>query len=333
MKSSSSFNPSWWCRGAHAQTIAGALFRPTPRLKLNRRRFETPDGDFLDVDFLVADSLNGKSQAPLVLILHGLEGSSKASYVLALLAALQKRGLAGAAVNMRMCSGEANRLKQTYHSGKTEDLDFLIRECLKEFPGREMYLAGYSIGGNIVLKWLGENGFEARGKVQRAAVVSVPYDLTRAVEAMDRGFNREVYTQGLLGRLKKKVEAKQKAFPDALAYGGLKGCRTFRVFDGLVTAPLNGFRNADEYWEKTSCQFFLKNVKIPTLLIHAEDDPFFPGSLIPRDEIEKSGFIKTLFVPCGGHIGFVSGAWPWQQVPWLEERILEFLIKNHLSIP
>ncbi len=312
------FEPAWWCRGAHTQTIAGALLRPKPRLTLKRRRFETPDGDFLDVDFLAG------SKAPLVLILHGLEGSSKASYVQALLAALQKRGAAGAAVNMRMCSGEANRLKQTYHSGKTEDLDFLICQLLKEFPELEIYLVGYSIGGNIVLKWLGENGLEAQGKVRKAAVVSVPYDLAQSVEQMDRGFNREVYTRTLLGRLKKKVAVKQKAFPDAIAYGRLKDCKTFRAFDGLVTAPLNGFQDADDYWTKSSCKPFLKHVKVPTLLIHAEDDPFFPGPLIPRDEVKKSEFIKTLFVPYGGHVGFISGPWPWQQQPWLERSILDF---------
>jgi predicted alpha/beta-fold hydrolase len=242
-----------------------------------------------------------------------------------LLAAIQKREAAGAAVNMRMCSGEANRLKQTYHSGKTDDLDFLIRQCLKEFPEREIHLVGYSIGGNIILKWLGENGAGARERVQKAVAVSVPYDLARSVELLDRGFNREVYARSLLGRLKKKMAAKQKAFPDAITYGRLKNCKTFRVFDGLVTAPLNGFRDADDYWIKSSCKPFLKHVQVPTLLIHADDDPFFPGPLIPRDEMKKSGFIKTLFVPCGGHVGFVSGPWPWQQQPWLEQSILDFL--------
>lgn len=319
------FEPSWWCRGAHTQTIAGALLRPKPGLPLKRRRFEIPDGDFLDVDFLAGASFNKNSKAPLVLILHGLEGSSKASYVQALLAGLQKRGIAGAAMNMRMCSGEPNRLKQTYHSGKTEDLDFLIRQCLKEFPEREIYLVGYSIGGNIILKWLGENGPEAQGKVRKAAVVSVPYDLAQSVEVMDRGFNREVYTRMLLGRLKKKVAVKQKAFPDALISGSLKNCETFRAFDGLVTAPLNGFRDADDYWTKSSCKPFLRHVRVPTLLIHAEDDPFFPGSLIPRDEMKKSGFLETLFVPSGGHVGFISGTWPWRQQPWLERSILDFL--------
>lgn len=317
------FKPAWWCRGGHAQTIAGALFRPRPILPLNRRRFETPDGDFLDLDFLVGGPSLEKSKS-LVLILHGLEGSAKSSYVLTLLAALQKHGAQATAINMRMCSGEDNRLKQTYHSGKTEDLDFVIRECLKENPGRKIYLVGYSIGGNIVLKWLGENGAGAREKVQKAVAVSVPYDLARSVELLDRGFNREVYARSLLGHLKKKMAAKQKTFPESMAYGRLKNCRTFRAFDGLVTAPLNGFRDADDYWTKSSCQSFLKHIQVPTLLIHAENDPFFPGPLLPREEMKKSEFIKTLFVASGGHGGFVSGPWPWQQRPWLEQSILDF---------
>lgn len=320
-----SFKPAWWCRGAHAQTIAGAWLRPRPRLKLNRRRFETPDGDFLDVDFCGNSSLNGKSKSPLILILHGLEGSSKAPYVQSLLATLEKCEAEAAAINMRMCNGEANRLKQTYHSGKTEDLDFVIRQISKEFPAREIYLVGYSIGGNIVLKWLGENGRQAQGKVRKAVAVSVPYDLAQSVELIDQGFNREVYTRLLLGRLKKKLAVKQKTFPDAVAYGRLKGVRTFRVFDNLVTAPLNGFRDAGDYWTKSSSKSFLRHVKVPTLLIHAEDDPFFPGLFLPHEEIEKSGFIETLFVPCGGHVGFVSGPWPWRQDPWLERSILDFL--------
>lgn len=322
---SESFEPAWWCRGAHLQTIAGALLRPKPRLSFQRRRFETPDGDFLDVDFLAGSSFNKKSKTPLVLILHGLEGSSQAPYIQSLLAVLQKYEAVAAAVNMRMCSGEANRLKQTYYSGKTEDLDFLIRQCLKEFPEREIYLVGYSIGGNIVLKWLGENGLEAQGKVQKAAVVSVPYDLAQSVAALDQGFNGAVYTRRLLARLKKKMAVKQKTFPDAIAYGRLKHCRTFRAFDGLVTAPLNGFRDADDYWTQSSCKPFLKNVKVPMLLIHAQDDPFFPGPLLPRDEIQKSGFLQTLFVPHGGRVGFISGPWPWQQEPWLESALLNFL--------
>lgn len=320
-----SFEPAWWCRGQHLQTIAGAFFRPKPRFVFQRKRFETPDGDFLDVDFLPADRLPQKNNTPLVLILHGLEGSSQAPYVQTLLAALQKHGADAAAVNMRMCSGEANRLKQTYHSGKTEDLDFLVRQCRKEFPGREIYLVGYSIGGNIVLKWLGEKGIAAQRQVLKAAAVSVPYDLAQSVAALDQGFNGAVYTRRLLGRLKKKMAAKQKIFPDAVAYERIKGCKTFKAFDELVTAPLNGFLDAEDYWEKSSCKPFLQNIKVPTLLIHAQDDPFFPGPLLPHEEIKKSMFLQTLFVPSGGHVGFIAGPWPWQQDPWLECSLVHFL--------
>ena len=318
------FKPAWWCRGPHAQTIFGGLFRSTSRLKLDRVRLEMPDGDFLDVDFLEGPPANGKKDTPLVLILHGLEGSSRASYVQSLLAEARNRGLNAAAMNMRMCSGEPNRLRETYHSGKTEDLNFLVRYLESEGHQR-IYLVGFSIGGNIVLKWLGEQEARVAGKIQKAAAVSVPYDLAKSVELMDHGFNREVYTRALLASLKAKVLAKEKRFPEAVQHDRLKRCRTFKEFDSLVTAPLNGFKDAMEYWSQASCKNFIPSIRVPTLLIQAEDDPFFPGRLLPP-EIAGSKYLKALTLPRGGHLGFIAGKWPWKQEPWLENTILDFFL-------
>ncbi len=322
------FKPAWWCRGAHAQSIFGSLLK-TSRVPLNRKRFETPDGDFLDLDFLESD---GNKTCPRVVIVHGLEGSSKSPYVQNMLAEIERRGWRAVVLNMRMCSGEPNRVKQTYHSGKTEDLDFIVRELSKECPEEKMHLVGYSIGGNIVLKWLGEQGEKAAQTIASAAAVSVPYELARSVERMDRGFNREVYTRLLLCRLQKKLAAKKKLFPDAIRCERAGRYKTFAEFDDEVTAPLNGFKDANDYWRKSSCKPWLKFVKVPTLLIHAEDDPFFPGSLLPLDEIRKSEFLKALIAPAGGHIGFVSGRSPWERINWLERTILDFFAEKDTAV-
>ncbi len=318
------FKPAWWCQDAHAQTILGALLRSAPRLGLRRERINTPDGDFLDIDFLESPASNDGEKPPLVVILHGLEGSSKASYVQTLLGEIRARGGSAVAVNMRMCSGEPNRVRQTYHSGKTEDLDCVVH-FLKEIKGyHKLYLVGFSIGGNIALKWLGEQGREASKKIQSAVAVSVPYDLVRSVRLLDRGFNRAVYTRNLLRSLKTKVFIKRKLFPDACLYEKVKRCRTFREFDSLVTAPLNGFQDARDYWSKSSCKSFLRSICIPTLLVHAEDDPFFPGRFLPTKEINNSQHLRALVVPKGGHLGFVMGPWPWKREHWLENTLLDF---------
>jgi len=326
------FKPAWWCPGAHAQTIMGALFRRGPHVTLERKRLETPDGDFLDLDFLGPPASNKKSDLPLVVILHGLEGSSQSPYVQNLLSKIQSRGWRAVAINMRMCSGEPNRLKQTYHSGKTEDLDLIIRELAKICPREKLMLVGYSIGGNIVLKWLGEQETRGAGLVHKAVVVSVPYDLMRSVEVLDRGFNREVYTRALLGGLKKKLAAKKKKFPNAIRYDQVEGCNTFTVFDREATAPLNGFKDEQDYWKKSSSKHFLKSIGVRTLLIHAEDDPFFPGRFLPLGDIDQSKFLEILLLPHGGHVGFVSGPAPWKQTFWLEDQILDFF-KHKILCP
>lgn len=320
-----SFKPAWWCRGAHVQTIAGAFVRIKPPVSLNRERLETPDGDFLDIDYLDG-AAESTGRSPLVVILHGLEGSSKSPYVRSLLGGIAKLGWQAAVLNMRMCSGEPNRLLQTYHSGKTEDLEFVLRHLEKTRTYSGLYLTGYSIGGNIVLKWLGEQGGGAAGRVRAAAAVSVPYNLVKSVELMDRGFNREVYTRLLLGSLKVKAFAKRKSFPDAMAYERVKRCRTFRVFDHEVTARLNGFTDETDYWTRSSCCHFLKAIRVKTLLIHAGDDPFFPGRLIPVDEIHGNPALELLMSSGGGHLGFVDGAsQDGGGEPWLERTILNFL--------
>ncbi len=313
------FRPAWWCPGEHTQTIFARYFRSVPRLKVSRTRLETPDEDFLDVDLL-----EGPPEAPLVVILHGLEGSSKAPYVLSFVGEIQKMGWRAAAMNFRGCSGEINRLKQTYHSGKTEDLDFLIHYFHSKQPKRRIYLVGYSIGGNIVLKWLGEQKELAREKIQKAVAISVPYDLVQSAGLMDQGFNREVYTRKLLSTLKRKALLKERNFPGILDRDKIKQCQTFKVFDREVTARLNGFKDEMDYWVHSSSSRYLSGIQVEALLIHAEDDPFFPGKLFPFDEIKQNPNLKVLMTSHGGHVGFVSGSFPWKQNLWLEKTIIGF---------
>jgi len=294
-------------------------------MALHRKRLELSDGDFLDLDFSSSpSSKNGGEATPIVVILHGLEGSSRAPYVQTLVKEICADGWNAVAFNMRGCSGEGNRLKETYHSGKTEDLESVLRHLIEKEGRQKIYLVGYSIGGNILLKWLGEYGNSVPPQIQKAAAISVPYDLTRSVELMDCGLNRRIYTRALLRRLKAKIRLKEKQFPNVIRYDDIKKCTTFREFDRKVTAFLNGFPSAENYWASTSCKHFLKSITVPTLLIHAENDPFFPAKLLPFEAIRNSDYLYPLIVPNGGHLGFIAGQWPWKQEPWLERQIMTF---------
>ncbi len=327
------FQSAWWCPGAHTQSIFAHFFRPVPaNLSLERKHLETPDGDFLKLDFLISQA---PEKSPCVLLLHGLEGSSNARYIRSLLGKIQARGGRAVVMNFRGCSKplEPNRLITTYHSGKTEDLDLVVNHLREKENMKTLFIVGYSIGGNITLKWLGEQGMAAQSKVQKAAAVSVPYNLARSAEMLDRGFNQQVYTRRLLTTLKAKILAKEKKFPSHVNAPIVQNCKTFKVFDREVTARLNGFRDEMDYWTKSSSQGFLEKIRVQTLLVNAEDDPFFPGTFLPRQIFSNSDYLKPLITAGGGHLGFVAGPWPWQQELWLEERIMEFLESPETSAP
>ena len=321
LEKNSFFRPSWWCRGAHFQTIFAHFLRPSPELSLRRERIETPDGDFLDVELLDEE----RSNSPWVVIFHGLEGSSRVSYVRSLMRYAQEMGWRSAAVNFRGCGFEPNRLKRSYHSGKTDDVDPVLDYLARKEKNPVFYLVGYSIGGNIVLKWLGEKSDRVFPGVKRAVAVSVPYDLAKSVEVLDKGFNRKVYTRSLLATLKKKTFFKEKIFPGLISVAEVQRCTTFKEFDGLVTAPLHDFKDAAHYWKESSSVSYLEKIRVPALLIHAADDPFFPGHLFPSKIVESSPYLSACLTVSGGHLGFVSGKWPWKMDPWLEKTISDFL--------
>lgn len=232
-------------------------------------------------------------------------------------------GWSAVALNLRGCSGEINRLPVTYHSGKSEDLESAVK-WIRAQGYSHLYLAGFSIGGNMVLKWLGEKGDGALGLVHKAAVVSVPYDLEKSVTYMDRGFNRQVYTRNLLNGLKKKARQKWLQFPAQVPLRNIQKAQTFREFDDAMTAPLNGFKNAVDYWTHSSAVHYLRRIQTETLLIHAQDDPFFPGRELPLEVIRCNHRLYSCWSERGGHLGFVSGKRPWRQRHWLEAAMMSF---------
>jgi predicted alpha/beta-fold hydrolase len=292
-----------------------SLFRP-PRVALRRERWDTPDGDFIDVDFC------GDPGARKQLVLfHGLEGSSDSHYARAVAGHAAQRGWRLALPHFRGCSGEPNRARRAYHSGDSEEIDWVLRRL-----GGPLHALGVSLGGNALLKWLGERGAEARSVVRGAAAVSAPLDLAAAGDALDRGVNRYLYTRHFLSTLKPKSLAKLELFPDLFDKAKVRGARTFREFDDLVTAPLHGFRDTDHYWSSAACGPYLEHIRVPTLVLNARNDPFLPEQALLAAVRRASPSVVLEFPRTGGHAGFLSGPFPGSHA-WLLRRLFEFLEK------
>ena len=308
------FTPAWWLPGPHAQTLWPALVRRTRTVSLTRERLELPDGDFLDMDWA------GES-GPIVVILHGLQGSSRSPHVRGLLGTLGQWGWRGAVMHFRGCSGEPNRLARTYHSGETGDVGFVLGQLRERHPSTPVAAVGYSLGGNVLLKWLAERGPDA--ELVAAVAVSVPFRLDRAADRLERGFSR-VYKRHFIADLRRTVLGKFRHRPGPLDLDAVRRERTFRGFDDRVTAPLHGFRDAEHYYRTASCRQYLRDVARPTLIVHALDDPFMTRDTAPRRE-ELSPSIRLELSAAGGHVGFVEGTAPWSARCWLEERIPRFL--------
>ena len=300
------------------QTIWGALFRRR-RLALRRERVVTDDGDFVDLDWLDAPGA-----PPVLLILHGLEGGVTSHYVGGLIDKARARGWRAVVLSFRSCSGELNRLPRFYHSGDTGDLDAVVRRLLEREPELTLMTVGVSIGGNVMLKWLGEHGDEAPRQLLGAVAISTPFDLTICARALDQGFARVVYTANFMRSLKAKVRAKARVFPGFVDLAAVARSRTFAAYDRCVTAPLHGFTDELDYWTQASSRPYLGRIRRPTLLINALDDPFVPPSALPDPATLPDG-VEAEFVPRGGHIGFLIGRWPWTLTSWAERRALEWL--------
>jgi predicted alpha/beta-fold hydrolase len=272
-------------------------------VRLERERWETPDGDFIDVDFA------GEAAARRLMLFHGLEGCSDSHYARAIAAHAAARGWRVAIPHWRGCSGEPNRKPRAYHSGDTEEVDWIVRRF------RPRGAIGVSLGGNALLKWLGERAQEA--PLERAAAVSAPIDLPAAGHALDRGLNRLLYTRHFLSTLRPKSLAKLQLFPGIYDAAAVRAARTFRAFDDIVTAPLHGFRDVEHYWTSASSGPWLERIRVPTLLLNARNDPFLPEHALLAASRKAAPCVLLEFPRTGGHVGF--------RHPWLAQRLLEFL--------
>ena len=316
----SRFSPAPLLGSRHLQTIWAPLFRRPPRVPLRRERWELPDGDFLDVD-----RLDGEPGMPRLLVLHGLEGSSESGYARGLLAQARRRGWHAAALNFRSCSGEANRLLRSYHSGETGDLAFAVEQIRAAAPGQTQIIIGISLGGNVLTRWLGAQAGEVPPEVRAAVAISAPFDLARCAASLDaRGFWARVYRDRFLRTLKAKARGKATRFPDAFELAALERLSTLTGFDDLVTGPLHGFTGAADYYARCSSGPHVAKVAVPMLLLSAEDDPFIPGAALPREAAAASRCVRLEISPRGGHVGFVAGSLAHPRY-WAEERAMAWL--------
>lgn len=296
------FTPARLLGHRHLQTIWPALFRRGGPRTLAAECWPTPDGEGLDVE-LLADRLG----QPGVLVLHGLEGSSRARYVRGLLAAVEARGWNGAAVSFRSCGPTPVVGMRLYHSGDTRDLPLLVARLRARWAGAPLGAVGFSMGGNILLKWLGEEGSAA--PLDAAVAVSVPFDLGACAAALDRpGLFPAIYRRRFLRSLRRKALAIAGKFPGALDAAAVRACRTFARYDELVTAPLFGFTSAADYWARCSSAAFVDRIRRPTRTISAEDDPMVPGASVPRAALAANPAIDARLLARGGHVGFVAPA-------------------------
>jgi hypothetical protein len=309
------FTPAWWLPGPHLQTIWPVLFRPRPQLDARHERVELDDGDFIDIAWL-----NEASQGPTVLLLHGLEGSISSHYASGLLKSLSSAGFRPVFMHFRGCSGTPNRLPRGYHSGETGDLSRIVAhvECATASPISA--IVGFSLGGNVLLKWLGERR-ESAG-LRRAIAVSVPFRLDQCAAQLDRGLSR-IYREYLLRKLRDAYRRKFHHIDSPLEVD-LQKLQSFYAFDDKITAPLHGFRGADHYYAESSSRQYLHRIRVDTLLLHARDDPFMRPDTAPT-LAELSPSVRLELSAHGGHVGFVAGTLPWQARYWLDERIVDEL--------
>jgi len=314
-----------WLPGGHAQTIYPYFFVPLPKVSYRRERWEWVDGDFVDADFL--ENATGKATmalldaTPLVVLFHGLEGDSRSHYSLSLMAAVRDLGWRGVVVHFRGCSGSPNRLPRAYHAGDAAEIDRVLRRLRADFPLAPIGAVGVSLGGNALLKWLGEQGAAAQAAVNAAVAISAPVDLAAAGEALARGFNL-FYTRHFLRSLKRKAAIKLDQYPGLFDWSRVAAAPTLYHFDNLVTAPLHGFNDTETYWREASSKPHLKTIALPTLLVNARNDPFMPVSALPSSR-QVSASVTLEFAQQGGHVGFVGGAFP-GTLSWLPGRTLEF---------
>lgn len=312
----SSYRPPFWLPGGHLQTLQPALFRRVAHVTHERERLELPDGDFLDLEWATRGSDR------LAILSHGLEADTRAEYIQGMAAALIRRGWDVLAWNFRGCGAEKNRLLRMYHSGASDDLAAIVHHALQVHSARTVDLIGFSLGGNLTLKYLGEAPATLPPRLHRAVAFSVPCDLACSSRQLARPSNW-IYMERFLKKMRAKVRVKDRMFPGQLDLRGLDQMRSFAEFDERFTAPIHGFQNAEDYWQRNSCRQFLSKIQIPCLLVNAANDPFLGPACYPFEEARLSRHFHFEAPNTGGHVGFPSA----RAAPdsWPESRAIEFL--------
>jgi predicted alpha/beta-fold hydrolase len=307
----------WWLPGGHLQTIYPATCIAKPAVNYRRERWTTPDGDFVDLDFV-----DGDPAKPFVVLFHGLEGSSNSHYARALMAHIAALGWSGVVPHFRGCSGELNTMPRFYHSGDAAEIEWIVRRLASERPrgpDAKLYAVGASLGGNALLRWLGESQHQAE-IVDAACAVSAPLDLAAGGAALGRGFNM-IYTRVFLQTLKPKCLRKLEQFPGLFDADTMLRARDLYQFDNVVTAPLHGYRDVEDYWNRASAKHVLQDITVPTLVLNARNDPFLPGRYLPD---AAAPCVVLDFPEHGGHVGFATGRPP-GAIDWLPHTIVRFL--------
>ncbi|MDC8005325.1 alpha/beta fold hydrolase [Aureisphaera galaxeae] len=314
-KVASSYRAKGLYRNMHFATIYSAKLRPNPSLHLQRERLTLPDGDFMDLDF----SFSEKNSSKIIILLHGLEGNARRTYMKGQAKYANQQGWDACAVNYRGCSGEENRSYKSYNAGKTDDLEAVIQYILEKDRYDEIALVGFSLGGNLLLKYLGERE-EVPSQIKKGAAVSAPLHLEGSLRRLTERQNWVYYTT-FLNHLKKKCKQKMKRFPDRLDPSQFKAIKSLRDFDDIYTAPAHGFKDAMDYYEKNSSLYFLPNVRIPVLVLSALNDSFLSEECYPFSLSEKQKNIYLETPKHGGHVGFHAT----HSLYYSEQRVLQFL--------
>jgi predicted alpha/beta-fold hydrolase len=319
---SQTYRPAWWIPGPHAQTLWGKFFRRAPQLGARVERWPTPDGDFLELHRVATEAAG----QPRLLLLHGLEGTVRSHYVGGFFAQAAQRGWDCDLLLFRGCGTEPNRAPRFYHSGETTDLDFVVSRLIAQNPEQPLLIAGVSLGGNVLLKWLGELGPRVPRQLAGAAAMSVPYDLERGSRYLATGVRR-IYDRHFLRTLRQKAFEKLGRYPELFDASALRAARSIYEFDDAVTAPVHGFANARDYYARSSAIRWLDRIRLPTLLLSAMDDPFLPPGVLGevRDLARANDCLTVDFPARGGHVGFIAGRWPWRIASYGEWRTCEFL--------
>jgi hypothetical protein len=319
------FEPAAGLGNPHAQTLLATQLKWLRGVSFQRVRIDTPDGDFLDIDLPQVAGAHVPPDAPVVLLLHGLEGSARRPYALEMYRQLAWRGIRAAGMNYRTCSGEINRTARSYHAGATDDVALVHTWLDACFPNVAKGMVGVSLGGNMLLKYLGERGGEMAIRLRAAAALSPPFDLTLGDEYLNQGVNRR-YVASFLGSIQAKLRAKADLLRPYIDLERALAARTLRELDEAMTAPLHGFASAADYYARASSRRFLPGIQVPTLILRAEDDPLIPAADIPHDLLQLNGALLAVITPQGGHVGWIEGR-PLAYRLWAQRQVAAFLAR------